>query len=97
MTNDELLRWYVAGADETPRKEGERPTPGQLWHGLLVMLPERRLTKMAMWIEDGDTAYACFAQNHNVELEHAHRVIAELREKLASAYDSLNRERDPRG
>lgn len=85
ISDAERLARYEAGADASPRRPGDRLTPGQLWHQLLVMPPDQRAGKLAHIIGNADVVYACFAENHRGTIE-------ELRvrcERLSSAAKDL--------
>ena len=54
---DSQLFLIKKGADPTPVEEACMPTPGQLWHKLLTMEPDKRMEHLYRIMEELDFAH----------------------------------------
>lgn len=76
------LEDLLQGADLTPIEAGVVPTPGQLWHKLLVSDPNHRLTILAGLQANAEVGWQCQIMDHKNRLEHLARLEA-ARPKVA--------------
>ncbi len=83
MNDAERIAFYEAGADTTPRHALTTPTPGQLWHELLVAPPDRRLGQLGWLLSQSDVAIDCIHCDHRGRIETLTERIEHLEERFA--------------